>query len=107
MRCGACCVNTPENRAGGFRDYIEVEPRDRLLDDADLVRRYTFISAQDGVIHLRLAPDGRCLALRGKLGRRVRCAIYARRPSPCRRVEPGSELCLKYREKLAAQKTQT
>jgi Fe-S-cluster containining protein len=94
-RCGACCVNTPENRAAGYVDYVEVEPDDRILTRGDLRRRYTV--ERDGAVHLRLAPDGRCLALGGRLGGRVRCAIYAQRPSPCRRVQPGSELCLGYR----------
>ncbi len=95
LRCGACCVNTPENQREGFVDYIEVEPDDRILERRDLVRRYT-VQREDG-IHLRLAPDGRCLALSGGLGRRVRCTIYAQRPSPCRRVEAGSDLCKRYR----------
>lgn len=93
--CGACCVNTPANRAERYVDYVEVEPGDRLLSRPELRRRYTVERA--GAVHLRLAPDGRCLALRGKLGQRVRCAIYTNRPSPCRRVEPGSDLCLGYR----------
>jgi len=95
QECGACCVNTPANRAEGYIDYIEVEPGAVMLARRDLRRRYTV--ERDGAIHLRLAPDGRCLALLGAIGRRVRCAIYASRPAACRRVEAGSELCLNYR----------
>ena len=29
-------------------------------------------------------PDPRCVALEGEVGVRVRCAIYDRRPQPCR-----------------------
>jgi Fe-S-cluster containining protein len=95
QRCGACCVNTPDNQREGYADYVEVEPGDRLLERPELRRRYTV--ERDGAIHLQLAPDGRCIALAGSVGRRVRCEIYAHRPSPCRRVEPGTELCMRYR----------
>jgi Fe-S-cluster containining protein len=30
----------------------------------------------------------------------VRCMIYHVRPSPCRRVQAGSELCARYRRGL-------
>ena len=96
QRCGACCVNLPENVAEGFSSWVEIEPDDVILADAELVRKLV-VRDGDGVPHLRLAPDGRCLALRGGLGRRVKCDIYADRPSPCRRVQAGDELCLRYR----------
>ena len=94
--CGACCVNLPENRAEGFVSWVEVADDDRLLRRADLVRKHVVRDA-DGVPHLRLAADGRCLALRGAIGRDVRCGIYSERPSPCRRVQPGDALCARYR----------
>jgi uncharacterized protein len=96
QRCGACCVNLPANRAEGFPYWVELEPGDRLLTRADLVRKLV-VDDPDGVPHLRTAADGRCLALRGALGRRVSCAIYHHRPSPCRRVQPGDANCLGYR----------
>jgi Fe-S-cluster containining protein len=95
-RCGACCTNPDENRAEGFVDYVEVLPRDALLERPDLVRRLVVYNP-DGRPHLRLDASGRCLALRGRLGRRVRCTIYEHRPTGCRRVEPGSERCLAHR----------
>jgi len=94
-RCGACCFNPPENVAEGFEGYVEVEARDRLRERADLLERYT--RERDGQLHLRLLADGRCMALSGSLGRKVSCRIYHFRPSPCRRVQAGSELCLRYR----------
>ena len=96
QRCGACCANLPANRAEGFVSWVEVEPGDRLLARPEVARRHVVRDA-DGVPHLRLAPDGRCLALRGRLGDRVRCTIYHDRPSPCRRVQAGDELCRSYR----------
>ena len=94
--CGACCTNPDENRAEGFVDYVEVRPRDALLDRPDLVRRLV-VYDQGGVPHLRLDASGRCVALRGKVGQNVRCSIYEHRPLACRKVEPGSERCLLHR----------
>ena len=95
--CGACCVNLPENRAEGFVSWVEVAPDDVILTRVDLVKKLVVRDA-DGVPHLRLADDGRCLALRGALGRDVTCAIYRERPSPCRRVQAGDPLCRRYRQ---------
>ena len=94
--CGACCVNLPANREEGFADWVEIAATDHLLERADLVRKHVTYDIH-GVPHLRLAPDGRCLALRGALGRDVACTIYGERPTPCRKVQPGDRLCLRYR----------
>jgi Fe-S-cluster containining protein len=99
--CGACCVNPPENRAQGYTYYVEVMEDDRLLERGDLVRKLV-VRDRAGVPHLRLAPDGRCIALRGTLGKRVSCGIYRERPTPCRRVQPGDALCLRYRAGVLA-----
>lgn len=96
QRCGACCVNLPANRAEGFSYWVEIGESDAILDRPDLVRKHVVRDA-DGVPHLRIVDGGRCLALRGTLGRRVTCAIYHHRPSPCRTVQAGDELCLRYR----------
>lgn len=93
--CGACCSNPAENRAENFIDYVEVKARDELLLRPDLVRR--LVVYRDGSAHLRLDVSGRCLALRGRIGRRVTCTIYEVRPTACRKVEAGSERCLAYR----------
>lgn len=96
QRCGACCQNTPQNRQEGFVDYIQVEFGASILRRHDLLRRFVVNNAE-GVPHLRLDPQGRCLALRGAIGRNVGCAIYHHRPRPCRQVQAGGALCLKYR----------
>lgn len=97
-RCGACCFNPPENVREGYFDYIEVAATDEIRRRPDLLRRYTRES--DGRLHMRLLSDQRCMALAGSLGKRVRCLIYHARPSPCRRVQAGSELCERYRRGL-------
>jgi Fe-S-cluster containining protein len=94
--CGACCANPDENRREGFVDYVEVARDGRLLADPDRRKRYVVFNAE-GVPHLRLDPSGRCAALVGRLGARVRCAVYADRPRGCRLVEPGGARCLQAR----------
>jgi Fe-S-cluster containining protein len=97
LRCGACCLNPTENRREGVTAYVEVQPGASLLGRKDLARKLVVLD-DAGRPHLRLTPDGRCAALDGAPGRAVRCRIYHHRPAPCRRVEPGSALCLRYRE---------
>jgi Fe-S-cluster containining protein len=94
--CGACCVNPDENRAEGFVDWVHVADGEALLDDARLTARHVVTNAA-GERHLRLDPDGRCLALRGRMGRHVTCTVYALRPRGCRLIEPGDARCLQYR----------
>jgi Fe-S-cluster containining protein len=96
QRCGACCVNLPSNRVEGFAYWVEIAEDDAILGRADLVRKHV-VHDGDGVPHLRIVDDGRCLALRGAVGKQVGCTIYHHRPSPCRTVQPGDELCLRYR----------
>jgi Fe-S-cluster containining protein len=95
-RCGACCTNPDENRAEGYREYVTVVPREALLKHPKLVERYVVYNGA-GEAHLKLDAGQRCCALRGGLGKRVRCEIYALRPAPCKRVEAGSTACLRAR----------
>lgn len=97
-RCGACCFNPPENVQEGYTEYVELAPGDAIWRRPELLRRHTL--EKDGRVHMRLLSDQRCSALAGSLGGRVRCTIYHARPSPCRRVQAGSELCLRYRRGL-------
>lgn len=90
--CGACCTNPEENRAEGFLYYVEVDSSTRLMSKPDLVKRHV-VRDERGVPHLRLDPSQRCSALLGRLGERVRCAIYEHRPRGCRLVEAGSPRC--------------
>ena len=94
--CGACCTNPAANTAAGFADYVEVRPGEPVLRRPDLRKKHVVANAR-GELHLRLDAEGRCLALLGALGKRVRCAIYAHRPHGCRRVQPGDAECLRVR----------
>ena len=95
--CGACCANPEENRAEGFRDYVEVHKGAPLAKQPELLRRYAVRNAR-GVWHLKLVgAEQRCAAVEGKLGERVTCAIYAERPHGCHTVEAGDRRCRQYR----------
>jgi Fe-S-cluster containining protein len=96
QRCGACCCNPSENEAEGYHDYVAIEPKDTIRSKPQLMQRFTILNDADEA-HLKLTPEGRCVALRGALGRHVWCVIYNDRPSPCRRVQAGSALCERYR----------
>lgn len=95
--CGACCCNSDENRAEKFVDYVEVPKRARLQLHRPLLRKLTVVNAQ-GERHMRLVgKEQRCIALEGGVGAEVRCTIYELRPPACRKVEPGSDECLRDR----------
>lgn len=94
--CGACCRNLDTNRASGVRYWVEIAPGDKLLTRHDLIRKLV-THDRHRVPHLRMTHEGVCEALRGTIGQKVRCSIYHQRPSPCRRVMPGDETCLKTR----------
>lgn len=94
--CGACCYNPLENVEQGFTAYVEIDDaRSKLVRDRGLKRKFV-AEDSNGRPHLRLLGD-RCAALRGALGRQVRCAVYAHRPKPCRRVTPGDPDCMRAR----------
>lgn len=83
LSCGACCAH--------FRvafHWSEAEPSlggavppelTEKLDPHRLAMRGT------------KARQPRCVALRGRVGEAVHCAIYARRPSPCVALAPAWE----------------
>ncbi len=91
VRCGACCCNIDKNRALDYRDYVEVEPRDVLRKEKKLLPIYVVYN-EDNQPHMRMR-NNRCIALRGRLGKKVACEIYAFRPSGCRRVKAGDAEC--------------
>lgn len=96
--CGACCVNPDKNRAEGSVDYVMIDDEEsRLLSKPALAKRHVRFDAR-GTAWLRIDQSGRCTALEGKLGKRVKCVVYANRPRGCRIVEPGTPECLAARK---------
>ena len=96
LDCGACCVVYRSSFYWAEADDATPEgvPA-RLTVRVDAFRRA-----------MRRRPDGRCAALHGVPGRNVSCAVYDRRPSPCRDFEPAwsggpaGARCLEARRRL-------
>jgi Fe-S-cluster containining protein len=81
LSCGACCAyyrasfywgEAEDSNAGGVPLAMT-----KKLNDFRLVMKGTEGS------------HPRCIALKGFIGRRVRCSIYAQRPSICRKFRPA------------------
>ena len=72
--CGACCR--------GFT--VEVDVQDEV--HPRLVKQALF----GPVMRERC---GQCIALKGEVGKQVRCTIYEDRPQVCREFEQGSAAC--------------
>ncbi|MFC0574884.1 YkgJ family cysteine cluster protein [Paraburkholderia solisilvae] len=77
LSCGACCQHF---RVSMYMGEMAGIPGGTVPDE--LVSRVNaFVVCMKGTE----AGSGRCIALRGEVGRPgVHCAIYNRRPSPCR-----------------------
>ena len=78
--CGACCATY---RVSFGCDELDAAPGGRV--PAALVER---IDARRVCMRGTTAAAPRCVALAGVVGERVGCAIYDRRPSPCRAFAP-------------------
>ncbi|MDP3274871.1 MAG: YkgJ family cysteine cluster protein [Deltaproteobacteria bacterium] len=105
MTCGACCCNSRENIAEGYRDYVQVTRRDSLLRDKSQIKSLAVVN-RAGEIHLRLVgEEQRCVALSGTLGASVSCDIYALRPTGCRKVEAGDSYCRQVRRERGIDRT--
>ena len=115
--CGMCCVSLRDQRA--FAD-VTTEDEERLGREfvrLHVVHTSTFdrlLGALDGreppmgAIRtewkeqksgpLRGVQANACVALRGSLMRRVKCAVYERRPDACRNaIQPGDRTCRQLR----------
>jgi len=93
-RCGACCVSDYD-----AVDYVHLS-EDDLARLSPAERRFfihtdkTYGSAQCSMKTAYDEKDNcRCKALEGVVGESVACSIYEKRPSVCRRFEPGTDVC--------------
>ena len=83
LRCGACCA--------AFRVAFHWSESDAAT--ADGVPEALTESVRPHVLAMRgtNANSPHCIALDGVVGVRVRCRIYAQRPSPCRELGASYE----------------
>lgn len=88
QQCGACCAH--------FRvSFYWVEASLRGLNDSDIEKVAPHLACMAGTNR----PEPRCQALEGTIGQRVACTLYAKRPSPCRELQPGDEKCNRARQR--------
>ncbi|WP_374347085.1 YkgJ family cysteine cluster protein [Chitinimonas sp.] len=83
LRCGACCA--------AFRvsfDRSELDSEGGKVPDGLADTETASLCRMRGTDY----AQPRCVALQGKVGERVSCAIYAERPGPCREFAPLAEL---------------
>lgn len=96
--CGACCVADHEGDP-----FVHVGALDRTrLSERYLARLVDHVGRRaGGGLHNTFLPVKRdrqgntvCAALRGTVGKRVSCGIYASRPEACADFRPGGPACL-------------
>ena len=87
-KCGICCVKYP--------GLVSVEPTDQIPQylTRSVRRVIGFASWEADHVRRMASKDGRCIALRGEVGRACACSIYEKRPAACRDFEVGSDACL-------------
>jgi Fe-S-cluster containining protein len=90
--CGACCSFGSQ--------YVPVTHADLdrlgcigLAEVADPAQFEGYPFLPPYTMKARCLPDGRCVALAGRVGVAVSCSIYEKRPEACRKFERGSVDC--------------
>jgi Fe-S-cluster containining protein len=93
LTCGACCAS-PFVGEGYIRLSLEEEER---LGRLGLPVLEVVPDPQDRIVMLGTKRNAQgihvCVALTGKVGKKVACSIYEGRPELCRRFEAGSPEC--------------
>jgi Fe-S-cluster containining protein len=103
--CGACCSPAYDDDDR----YVELEERDRkrlpwprrnllVLTETETVPALSETVTRSW-IRTRVNRDGDlvCSCLTGKVGGRVACSVYEKRPEICRAFRPGSSMCIQSR----------
>jgi hypothetical protein len=101
--CGLCCVSLEDQE-----EYCNVDEKDK----ARLGKRFVRLNVVNDAIKtvwrvqrsgpLKGAEACMCAALRGSIGKRVRCSVYEVRPKVCHTaVKPGDRTCLQVRRMFA------
>lgn len=94
ITCGACCISSYPSHS-----YVHVSAADATLlsrgEQDELLIESRHPSLGKLAMRARLDSSGRsrCAALRGSAGDCVSCSVYDRRPTVCRKFEPGSYAC--------------
>lgn len=97
LTCGACCAS-PFLGEG----YIQLDAAEQTrLQRRGLPVLELVSDPEDRIVMLgtKINAQGErvCVALSGKLGKKVACTVYDERPILCRQFEAGSPECLQAR----------
>jgi Fe-S-cluster containining protein len=96
--CGACCVQLGPYDGNA---YVYLDKREaQLMRSLGLPVVETAMGSRclGAAAHEGAAGRPACVAFAGELGGRCGCSIYENRPSVCRELEVGDELCRQARE---------
>lgn len=109
--CGACCsavtlvvdVTPGEAARLNQKRRVTLPLIDRLSPIERLTEAMTgcYTSMFGGLTTQVMKSNkvtGRCVALRGRVGQAVSCAVYALRPESCRSFQPGNSECNRLRQ---------
>ncbi len=83
IKCGACCATY---RVSFYWAEVETTGLDETLTEP--------LNAWYSCMRGTHSATPHCIALQGKVGESVTCAVYAQRLSPCREVQVGDDKCL-------------
>ncbi len=105
QKCGACCLASAWSPSAALRPFADVQDNEvkrierRLPLSVVPVQPFGFAfqTVTNAMAINRRDRRGRCVALKGTVGRKVSCSIYSVRPEGCVDFEPGSERCLEIR----------
>jgi uncharacterized protein len=98
--CGACCG--PEQDEEYYVSLVDGDA-ERLSKG---YRRLRVVHTDEECLFKHLATKRTdhsgvvCVALQGRIGKRVRCSIYRKRPLVCRDFKRGDESCIECRKIL-------
>ena len=79
--CGACCAYEPLWIEVTSVEAQKIDSSMRVLGD---IEAYA----------MKTGSDHRCVALKGRIGKKVECSIYKDRPAACRNFSRGSDHCI-------------
>lgn len=94
--CGACCRPEPDIAGTG---YVYLFLKD-IVALTKAWKKYVVEHARSGIAStyfgtkITASGERRCVALVGKVGEKVRCAIYDKRPEMCSTFKRGGRECL-------------
>lgn len=91
--CGVCCAGSYADADHADCTVTDVIRMSRAVR-TKLVNNWRSFGVRPGESGATATDgEGRCVFLRGVIGRRTSCRIYATRPTVCREFRPGSRRC--------------